>query len=102
MSLSLSQLQKYNKRIKQTFSNIDKINLKWLAHLIFSFWMVLLIGITYIILTKGFQLKSNFSINVFIYGSVTFFVFFIGFYSIKKTSFFSYQHFGEEANTPSS
>ncbi len=96
MSLCLMLLQKYNKRIKQAFSNIDKINLKWLAHLIFSFVAVLLIGITYIVLTKGFQIKSNYSIDVFIYGSITFFVFFIGFYSIKKTNFFSYQNFGED------
>ena len=102
MSLSLKLLKKYNKRIKQAFSSIDKINLKWLAHLIFSFCVVLLIGITYIILTKGFQLNFNLSIDAFVYGSITFFVFFIGFYSIKKTAFFSYQNFGEDVDATTS
>ena len=102
MSLCLILLQKYSKRIKQDFSNIDKINLRWLSHLIFSFWAVLLIGMTYIVLTKGFQLESSYSIDVFIYGSITFFVFFIGFYSIKKTNFFSHQNIGENINAPES
>ncbi|MCD4694849.1 MAG: hypothetical protein K8S16_01310 [Bacteroidales bacterium] len=85
MVLCIMQLKKFNKKIKEYYSNIDKINLKWLAHLIIGFCTVLMIGIAYVMVTKWLHIKINYSIDIFIYGSITIFIFFIGYYSLKKT-----------------
>jgi len=85
LTLCLIQLNKFNKKIKEYYSNIDKIQLKWLAHLIVGIWIVLMTGILYIMATRWFQTELNYSIDFFMYGSLTIFIFFIGYYSSKKT-----------------
>ncbi len=84
--MSLIELKKFNEKIKTYFSNIDKINLKWLAHTIFGFSSVLFIALIYIIIFRIFNLRIEYNIDLFIYGSITLFIFFIGYYSLKKTN----------------
>jgi AraC-like DNA-binding protein len=91
MGLSFILLIKFNASIKQSFSNIEKLNLKWLAHLIVGYSVVLLLGIAYLVIVKGFRVQINISIDAFIYGSISLFIFFVGFFSIKKTLYFSFK-----------
>jgi AraC-like DNA-binding protein len=88
LSLCLYQLKRFNERIKNLYSNIDRINFKWLAHLIIGFLIVLLIGIVYLLLTKVFHIIIRYSINFYIYGSITIFIYFIGYYSLKRKGMF--------------
>lgn len=100
LSLCLKQLSKFNKRIKDFYSNIDKINLKWLTHLIAWLCFILITGIIYIIIAKWLQVKPlNYSIDIFIYSSITVFIFFIGFYSLKKTHLFNSKRIPYNADT---
>jgi AraC-like DNA-binding protein len=84
--LCLIQLRKFNKKIKNHFSNTDKVNLKWLAHLIFGFSSILLVSLCYILSVRVFHLKTHYNIDFFIYGTISIFIFFIGFYSLKRTN----------------
>lgn len=83
--MCLIQLRKFNKRIKDYVSNINEVNLKWLAHLILGFVSILFVAVVYILFIRIFYWEIPYNIDLFIYGSITIFIFSIGYYSIKKT-----------------
>lgn len=75
--LSLLFLRRYQKRIKDKFSYIDKINLQWLFGLIIGLsliWAVVL-----------------FANEKFIFSTVVFYVLFIGYFGIKQVGIFTNQ-----------
>lgn len=66
--LTVKESLKYNYKLKQSFSNIDKINLAWLRHLVYGnavVWLVVFIAytITYFI---GTEFQANILIYIFI------------------------------------
>lgn len=74
--LSLRILRKHAERIKQQFSNTDRINLNWLRYLIWgiaAIWAIILIGFS----------------DAYIFGAVVIYVFFLGFFGIKQVGVFT-------------
>ena len=76
--LTLRALANYKKRIKNNFSSIEKINLKWL------FWLVY--GLSFI------WLLVFFAADEIVFSSVVLFVVFIGYYGIKQVGVFTNQN----------
>ncbi len=74
--LSLFRLLKYRKNLVYQFSNIEKINFNWLLYLII--WMMLIWLI--VLFTRNDKL---------IYGSVSLFVIWIGYFGVKQVQVFS-------------
>jgi len=74
--LSFRHLQKYKKRINEQFSNTEKIDLNWLRYLILGILCIWLI-----ILLNGRDLL--------IFGSVVFFVLFLGYFGIRQVGIFT-------------
>lgn len=73
---SLRILRKHAERIKQQFSNTDRINLNWLRYLIWgiaAIWAIILIGFS----------------DAYIFGAVVIYVFFLGFFGIKQVGVFT-------------
>jgi len=82
--LSSGVLLKYRRRIKQSFSNIDQINLEWLQHFIWGNGIVWL----FVIIAYSIQpiLPDWFMPNLIIYIPVASFLFWIGYISLSKQS----------------
>ena len=73
--LSLQALRNHKKRIKDNFSSIEKINLKWLFRLF--------LGLSFI------WVLVFFADDELIFSAVVFYVFFIGYYGIKQVGIFT-------------
>lgn len=75
--LSFLELRKYKTRIREEFSNTEKINLNWLRYLIYSILVIWLV-----ILLNG---DDN-----LIFSAVVVFVLCLGYFGIRHTGIFSY------------
>lgn len=80
--LTLKKVFDYNKKLKQSYSYLDKINLNWISYLVIGsagIWLIVLISyaLNYI---YGEELKAG----ILIYISMAVFLYLLGFRSLKQ------------------
>jgi AraC-like DNA-binding protein len=79
IALTLLMLRRHRKKIKDEFSNTEKINLNWLRYLAYgtsAIWIVIISGLH----------------DEWIYATAAVFVFFLGYFGIRQVGIFSNIH----------
>ncbi|MFH1194977.1 MAG: helix-turn-helix domain-containing protein [bacterium] len=80
--LSISETIKYNRAIKSSYSNIDKINLQWLYYYVVGAAIIWgIVVVTYIV---DFVWGEELQATVLIYVSLSIFMFAIGYRSLRQ------------------
>jgi len=82
-------LRKYQTRILNSYSTIDKINLKWLRYIITGMGLVWLTVISVFVMMKSQGLSQTNNVIHFIFMAINIFVYAIGYFGFKQTNIFS-------------
>lgn len=87
MVLSIRESRKFNQRIVDNFSNIEKIKLDWLMYLLVGLTVIWILEIVQYIATDGLT-KSNTTLYVSIYIAVSILIYSIAFKALHQPEIF--------------
>jgi AraC-like DNA-binding protein len=79
---TIREVLRYNRRLKESYSNIDKINLNWLLYITSGtalIWVIVILSYT-----LNFIYGDDLQANVFIYISLSVFLYTFGFKSLRQ------------------
>lgn len=85
--LSLHESRKFNKRIRDSFSNIEKIKLDWLVYLLIGLTFIWILEIVQYIATEGLT-EGNITLYVSIYIFISIFIYSIAFKALRQPEIF--------------
>lgn len=91
---SLKEVMSYHSRLKDNYSNIEKLKLDWLIYLLVGIITVWTLELIQIILIEVLNKKENFFYN-YIYLFISIFMYFVAFKSLKQPEIFL-QHENEK------
>jgi len=84
--LTIKVVRSYNKKIANTFSNIEKINLDWLRHL--AAGLIFVWGIVVISYIANAFSSKNINLDHFIYLAASLLIYSIGYFSLRQPQIF--------------
>lgn len=85
--LAIFEAKKFNKEIRQNYSNIEKVKLDWLVILLFGIAVIWVLEVIQYIITRGLT-ESNIPMYILIYISISILIYTIGFFALKLPQVF--------------
>ncbi|QQS36927.1 MAG: AraC family transcriptional regulator [Ignavibacteriales bacterium] len=97
---SLLEIKKYHHRLKENFSDIEKLKLGWLIYLIIGIALIWILELVQIILIDVLNKPENIAYK-FIYAAVSVLIYFVAYRSLKQPEVFSELELKEKDEIPS-
>lgn len=91
----LIYIRRHNRKLKDSFSNLDKVNLKWLRN--FTIGIIVITTILVIQNISEFIYNETSVLQIYLFISIVFLIYLIGYYGLKQPEIFNQNTLGKTA-----